>query len=291
MTARCHPKHRVIAPSEAGYALVAAVASTLFFAVIALGILAMTQRVLLTGRAEVEAARASAAASAGFALALRGLLDNGPLNSFPIDGTPRQFRFDGARLEIVVTDERGKVPLNLIDEQQLTALLEFAGLTGDPLMVARDSYLDWVDDDDEVRPMGAERGYYRSMGIAPRNAGFLTIGELGRVRGFSATTAQKIATIATVDFGNGSFDVGTATPAAIRVMFPSGGAATDEIERSRVAQGQVTALGFVDRTSRAARPMTISVTASYPTGAISRRACVVEMTGADRRPYIIRHCA
>lgn len=290
MTPDCPRATKGAEPGEAGYALVAAVAAILFFAVIAIGILSLTQRVLVTGTAEVEAARASAAAEAGIVLALRGLLANGPENAFPIDGTPRQMRFDTAELEIAVTDERGKVPLNLLDEEQLTSLLEYAGLSGDPLMIARDSYLDWIDDDEDPRPDGAELDYYRPFGIRPRNAGFVTLGELGRVRGFAPAIVRKIAAVATTDFGNASFDVRSASPAAIRIMYPGGDAAVDEIVRSREAQGQVTALGFVDRGNRLARPITISVRASYPSGAVSTRHCVVELTGVDRRPYVIRHC-
>jgi general secretion pathway protein K len=286
----CPRATKAVEPGEAGYALVAAVAAILFFAVIALGILSLTQRVLVTGTAEVEAARASAAADAGIALALRGLAANGPENAFPIDGTLRRMRFETAELEIAVTDERGKVPLNLVDEEQLTALLEFAGLSGDPLMIARDSYLDWIDDDDEPRPDGAELDYYRPQGIHPRNAGFVTLGELGRVRGFTSAIVRKIASVATTDFGNSSFDVRSASPAAIRIMYPGGDAAVDEIVRSRETQGQVTALGFVDRRNRLARPLTISVRASSPSGAVSIRSCIVELTGAERRPYVIRHC-
>ncbi len=279
------------ARGEAGYALVAAVVAILFFATVALGVLSFTQRALVTGGAEIDAARAAAAADAGMAIALRGLLADGPESAFPIDGTPRQFRFDGATLLIEVSDERGKVPLNLLEEQQLTLLLESAGLSGEPLAVARDSFLDWIDDDDEPRPNGAERDYYRGQGLVPRNAGFLTLGELGRVRGFSPATVQKIASVATADFGNGSFDARTAKPAAIAIMYPGGDAAIDEILRAREAQHQVTALDFTNRPSRIARPMTIAVRASYPTGAVTTRRCVVELTGAARRPFVVRHCA
>ncbi len=277
--------------AQEGYALVAAVAAILFFAIVALAALTLTRRVIVTGSAEVEAARASAAAEAGIALALRGLLANEAANAFPVDGTPRRLVFDDGSLEIIVRDERGKVPLNLIDETQLAALLEYAGLSGEPLQVARDSFLDWIDEDDEARPSGAERAFYRKEGLAPRNAPLQTLRELGRVRGFPPDVFTKIALIATTDFGNGTFDLQTATPAAIAVMYPAGDAAVDQIIRGRQSQGQVTALDFVDKTSRVARPFTISVTASYPSGAVASRSCVVELTGAVSRPYLIRHCA
>lgn len=277
--------------AQAGYALVAAVSTILFFAIVALAALTLTRRIYVTGSAEVEAARASAAAEAGIALALRGLLASDSTNAFPVDGTPRRLIFDDGRLEIVVRDERGKVPLNLIDETQLAALLEYAGLSGEPFQVARDSFLDWIDEGDEARPNGAERAFYRKDGIAPRNAPLQTFRELGRVRGFPPEVFAKIASVATTDFGNGAFDLQTATPAAIAIMYPAGDAAVDEIIRGRQGQGQVTALDFVDKTSRVARPFTISVTASYPSGAVATRSCVVELTGAARRPYLIRYCA
>ncbi len=276
---------------EAGYALVAAVVAILFFATISLGVLSITQRSLLGGRAEIESARAAAVADAGIAIAIRGLLANGPDNAFPIDGTPRRFTFDGASLTVSVRDERGKVPINLLEETQLTLLLESAGLAGSALDVARDSLLDWIDDDDDERPNGAERLFYRDAAIAPRNGNILTLGELGRIRGFSPGIVQKIAAVATTDFGSGSFDLRTATPAAIAIMYPNGDAAVDEILRAREVRQQVTALDFGDRSSRIGRPLTIDVKASYPSGVRGAASCVVELTGAVRRPYVVRHCA
>lgn len=280
-----------VAPREQGYALVAAVASIVFFATVALGVMSLTQRAIITGSAEVDAARASAAADAGVAIAIRNLLEESPAGAVPIDGSSQTVAFDGASLAITISDERGKVPLNLLDEAQLTLLLEYIGLEGEPLAVARDSFLDWIDDDDVVRPNGAEIDYYRERGLRPRNGGFLTLGELGRVRGFSAVSAAKIATFASADFGNGSFDTRSASPAAIKIMYPPGDAAIAEIVRTREARGQVTALSFTDRTSRVGRPISIGVVARFPSGAVAARTCVVELTGAVRRPYVVRHCA
>lgn len=276
--------------NDQGYALVATIACIMFFAVVALGVLTLTERVVVAGTSEVEAARASAAADAGVALALRRLLTTGPSGSPRLDGTPFVTSFDDARLEITLSDERGKVPLGLIDEQQLTALLEYAGLAGEPLSLARDSFLDWVDDDDAARSNGAERDYYRSKGLRPRNGEFLTLGELGRVRGFSPLMVEKIAQVATADFGNGSFETRFASPAAIKIMYPDGDAAFDEIIRAREARGQTTTFSFADATSRIGRPVTIAVTARHPSGARSVRSCIVELTGGERRPYVTRHC-
>jgi len=275
---------------ESGYALVAAVASILFFAVIALGVLALTQRVQVSAGADIEAARVRAAADAGIALGIRSLLATDASGASVIDGRTRRTVFDGAALEIRVIDERGKVPLNLLDEQQLDALLAFAGLSGDPLAIARDSFLDWIDDDDEPRPNGAEYPYYQPQAIRPRNSGFLTLGELGRVRGFSPQVVARIAAIATTDFGNGPFSTRFALPQAIRIMYPAGDAAVAEIVRSREAQGQTTAFEGIDRATLIGRPVTVAVRARAVSGATTERRCVIELTGARLRPYVIRHC-
>lgn len=275
---------------EAGYALVAAVAAILFFAFVSLGVLTLTQRTVVTGVAEVEAARASAAADAGIALGLRDLLSTSILGGPSVGGRPRLASFEGARLTIITTSERGKVPLNLLDENQLTALLEYVGLRGEPLEIARDSYLDWLDDDDEPRPSGAEMVYYTPKGIRVRNGGFVTIGELGRVRGFTPAIVAKVGAIATTDFGSGTFDLRLASAPAIRIMYPAGDQAVAEIVRTRNAEGQVAAFESVDRAALVGTPVTVAVTAAYPSGAIGRRSCVFELTGAPRRPYVIRHC-
>ncbi|MFM9976612.1 MAG: general secretion pathway protein GspK [Sphingomonadaceae bacterium] len=275
---------------EDGYTLIAAVASILFFAVIALGVLALTQRTQVAAEADIAAARASAAADAGVALGIRSLLMTDVSGASAIDGRPRRVSFDGATLAIQITDERGKVPLNLLDDQQLTALLEFSGLSGDPLAIARDSFLDWIDDDDEPRANGAEYDYYQPQGIRPRNSGLLTLGELGRVRGFTTPVVTRIAAVATTDFGNGPFDTRFALPQAIRIMYPDGDAAVAEIVRTREAEGQTAAFEGVDSAALIGRPMTILVRASFRSGAAAERRCVVELTGARVRPYVIRHC-
>ena len=187
-------------------------------------------------------------------------------------------------------DEHGKVPLNLMDESQLTALLEYAGLTGEALTVAHDSFLDWLDDDDEARANGAEAGYYVSHGVRVRNGNLQSIGELRQVRGFTPAVVARIAAIASVDFGSGPFDPRFAQPAAIGIMYPDSAGGPQAIEREREAAGQVTALSFVSDVDLAGRPLTIDVMATRSGGVATHQRCVIELTGAPQRPYVIRDC-
>ena len=279
-----------VAHGQRGYALVAAVAGLIFFATIALGVLAVTQRALVTGSADVEAARVAVAAEAGVVLAIDQLLNPSLAGAWSNDGRLHRADFDGVQLEIAIVDERGKVPLNLLDEKQIEALLEYAGLSGERLTIARDSYLDWIDDDDEPRSDGAEIDYYRKQGIRPRNGALTSLGELGRVRGFSPDVVSRIASIGTVDFGSGSFETRFAKPAAIRIMYVNDSGSVAEIERAREAAGQVTALAFSQDSKLVARPLLVAVTARIATGAMARRACVIELTGTAGRPFVLRHC-
>jgi general secretion pathway protein K len=275
---------------ESGFALVGAVASILLFALLAAAILAWTQRNILAGTSEINAARAADAADAGFVIALNGLLSTNPAQRWTIDGRRREASFNGARLDISIVDERGKVPINLLDEETATALFETSGLSGDSLRIARDSILDWIDDDDEPREDGAERGYYRSQGIVPRNGPLQTIEELGRVRGIDATLVERLRPLVTTDFGSGSFDARFAQPLAIAIMSGTTSPTPESIARAREASGQVTALGFIEEGQMIGRPLTVVVKAIASPDAQSLRQCIVELTGNRIRPYVIRNC-
>ncbi len=85
---------------------------------------------------------------------------------------------EGCRFTVTVTDESGKLDINRVSDTQLAYL---------PDMQAEilDSILDWRDADDEVRPAGAETGYYLMLpyGYICRNGSLGSIRELLRVRG------------------------------------------------------------------------------------------------------------
>lgn len=276
--------------AESGFALIGAIASILLFALLAAAILTSTQRSLLTGMSEVNAAKASGAADAGLVLALDGLLTSNPALRWTIDGRHRNVSLEDARLDISIVDERGKVPLNLLDEKTATALFEAAGLSGERLRIARDSVLDWTDDDDDPRESGAETGYYRSKQIVPRNGSLQTIEELGRIRGIDAAMIDRLRPIVTADFGSGSFDPRFAQPLAIAIMSGTSTPTPEAIARAREIAGQVSAFGFIDQGQMVGRPLTVTVRARIGTDAQAVKECIVELTGNRVRPYVIRNC-
>jgi hypothetical protein len=270
---------------EAGYALVAAVASVALFALMALAALHATRASVITASAEIDRAKLLAAADAGIALALDGLLAEDRTSRWSIDGRTRRVGFDGMTLQIVVQDERGKIPLNLMDEGQVRDMFERLGLTGERLDIVTDSFLDWRDEDEERRPNGAEAEDYAAAGIRPRNGALRSLGELAMIRGLDASLAKRLAPVATVHFGDGSFEPRFAQPFALEVM--GGGDGPAAIERARELAGQRPAIELGDDVPLTGRPLNILVDSVGPAGAHAHRSAIVELSGSALRPYVV----
>jgi type II secretory pathway component PulK len=93
--------------------------------------------------------------------------------SFTIRGSLGKTEFSGP------ADAHAKLNINIATRDQL--------LTIEPFMAEdiADSILDWIDEDDDVREVGAELGYYQSTAYAylPRNGSMQNIQELELVAG------------------------------------------------------------------------------------------------------------
>ncbi len=273
---------------ERGYAMVAAVAGIALFASLALVLVTGTRGGVVMVGAECDRAEANAAVDAGLAMALSGLVDGGPVGAWPIDGRVRSETFGRAKLLIRIEDERGKLPINLLEEVQIGRMLERAGLRGERLSIATDSLNDWLDDDDQLRPAGAERDWYASRGIVPRNGPLVSLEELAAIRGFAPALVERLRPIVTLNWGGGPFEARHASLDAIAVMSEDGEDPVAQIERAREMAGQVTALSFNVEGGLAGRPLTVTVDANLPGGGHAVRRTLVELTGSSVRPYVLR---
>lgn len=276
--------------SDSGYATVVALLSVIVFALIAQTVLDSMRRDVLLAAAEIDRARVAAAADAGIALAVQQLAQSDPDRRWKIDGAPHRLDFEGTTLTIWIEDEKGKVALNRINRTQALNLFQQFGLSGLALETATDSFMDWRDGDDEVRPHGAEYESYALLGIRPRNGELRAIEELALIHGIGPELARKIAPYATVNFGNkGEFDQRFASPIAIRVMNNSGASGSfAEIARARAQGGDIPALEVPLTDIIIGRPLTIRVNAQRASGARLQRAILIELTGNDVRPYVVR---
>lgn len=273
---------------ESGYALVAAVASIALFSVLAVTAITATRTQVATARGEVLQAQAQAAADAGIAITLHRLIGREPAALDALDGRALPVDYDAAQLTARIIDERGKIPLNNLDEAGVTRLFEQFGLQGEALETARDSLLDWIDEDDDARPFGAETAWYAPFRLVPRNSGLETVGELARVRGIGPALAARIAPFVSVDPEARSFDPAHADPRAIAVMSEGDSNAVAVINQSREQAGQRTALGLGSATDLVGRPLTIAVDAVLANGGRAHREAVVMLTARPDHPYLVR---
>ncbi len=275
---------------EQGYALIVALMSMILFALMALTMINATRGSVIMASAEVDRGRLSAAADAGLALALQGLLTRDPARRWSISGEPRRVAFDDMVLTIAVEDERGKIALNVINKTQVEIMFEAFGLTGGEREEAVDGFLDWRDEDFTPRIRGGEDEAYSALRIRPRNGALRSIGELALIKGVGPALAAKIAPFATVNFGtNGDFDPRFSTPIAIKVSQDSDAASgSAELELGRSIKGDKVAIDLGPATSLIGRPLTVKIDASRGPKAKLQRQVIIELTGAPTRPYVIR---
>jgi len=103
-----------------------------------------------------------------------------PLDLGTVNGT-----FAGGSYQVDIQDESGKININLISEQQLTALVAASGIGQPDAGIITDSILDWRDTDTAHRINGAEDDYYQTMNppYKAKNGRIDTVEELLLIRG------------------------------------------------------------------------------------------------------------
>jgi general secretion pathway protein K len=138
--------------------------------------------------------KARLAAEAGMNMAVLSLRDPDELTRLIPDGRPWVVQYQGATVEVMVTDERGKLDINRASEIQLLQLFLANGLEQDQSELLTAAILDWIDLDELSRPNGAELPEYESAGyqVGPGNRSFVMVEELLQVIGLPWELFQLI---------------------------------------------------------------------------------------------------
>jgi general secretion pathway protein K len=267
---------------EAGYAMVVAVTGMMAFGYIAFQAVASNRGAIAVVTGQYEHAKLEAAADAGIAIAIHGLAIQDQQKRWPIDGSPQALTLGGMVLSVSVEDERGKVPMNRLDEDQVRAMFTQAGATGNQLDVLVDSFEDWQDTGDDARPNGAKAAYYAPFGIKERDGPFRTVDELSQIRGMDDDLFEKLKPALTVFFGDaGGFSVSTAQPLALAVMTNPGS------ENQNLAP--MAAYQSTDNTNLIGRPLSVTVNVRDANGGNFDRTAIIELTGSKTTPYWVRY--
>lgn len=274
---------------ERGYAMIAAIVGVAAFGFIAFALLAQNRGVLAEVRGEAEQAKLVAACNAGFYAAIAGLATTDMTQRWGIDGRARAMQFGDVALTITVEDERGKIPLNGIIEEEVRTLFQSAGVSGAQLDTITDSYEDWEDSDNTPRPSGAEASAYSGMSYKPRNAGFRTIDEMRMLKGMDDAIFARVAQATTVFFGeSGGFSESTAQPLALEVLGETGPNSPEVIEREKEIAGLAAVPQTLAKVSLLARTLTVRVEARKGATYLKRSA-IIELTGTAGPGYWIRY--
>lgn len=164
----------------------------------AFAMLARSERLL--ARHLYEGARARYAAAAGVHRAAHALSWPDPLQRWVPDGRPYSFQFDQAEVEIAITDEAGKIDLNLAEPDLLTRFFELQGLETLEASALAAAIVDWRDIDDLVSPGGAEDADYAQAGLdyGAKDAPFDLIEEVQQVMGMNYELYLRIAPSLTI---------------------------------------------------------------------------------------------
>jgi len=138
--------------------------------------------------------QARLAAEAGLNLSVMLLRDPEDDSRWVPDGRPYQLQYEDAVVEVRATDERGKVNINVADEQTLQQLFLANEVEEEQAVKLAAALLDWIDEDKLVRPNGAEEEEYVSAGyqVGPANRGFIMVEESLQVIGLPWELFQKM---------------------------------------------------------------------------------------------------
>jgi general secretion pathway protein K len=115
------------------------------------------------------------------------------------DGSVRSLELDGVSVEVALFDEQGKIDLNEADPLLLVGLFESVGLSEREALAQADAILDWRDEDELLRPAGAEEEQYRAAGLlGPANQPFEQVEELRQVLGMSEALYRQVLPMLTL---------------------------------------------------------------------------------------------
>jgi general secretion pathway protein K len=210
----------VCRPAERGVALLAA---TVALAALSLTAVGLARSSLLDQRLTqnaLAALQADALLRSGVAAAAVALAEVGDApDTLRAPWTQRSGRqpLGAGWVEVRLEDEARRLDLNLMPPDVLRALCRQVGV--DPTLV--DALADWIDADDTTRPHGAERPFYRGLGlVGPANAPLRTVGELALVHGFDAETVARLRPFVTVA-GEPSVNPNTAPREVLLALDPA----------------------------------------------------------------------
>jgi general secretion pathway protein K len=283
------PGIAAIGDRDRGFVLIIVIAVLGLLALAAAGFAQVTRSQVKAAASNVGSSTAQALADAGVQLAVLDLVlgrqDPSYQRRFAVGEKPFLCDAgDGRRLAVSITDEAGKVDLNAASDRLLQALLVGVG-SGKGLA---DAIIDFRDDDNIKRPLGAERDEYSAAGRpGPKNAPFSAVEEIEQVLGVDAELAARLRPHITVYTGQPGIDTGSASRELLAILArglgsDAGPAASTSQDQSGESDGALRPMPFVGAQSR--RFFAVHAEAYADSSAFVREA-ILELGQSRARPY------
>lgn len=241
---------------QRGVALLLVLWACTLLAVVLGSYAALARTQALQVRYQFAQTQAHYAAEAGVMRAIQAVQDTNPKRRWAADGRDYPFAFDGARVDVQIVDESGKVDLNAAEPDVLVGLFRAAGM--DPAAAQRlaANVVAWRS---FLAAPGAgqrDRAAYLAAGrhYGPRHGPFATLEEFQQVLGVTPALYAKLAPAITIWSGRAVPDPNSAPPlalAAIPGLDPAQLAAVLAIRRHNAQTGGAPIVGGITHSIRA----------------------------------------
>jgi len=171
----------------------------------------------------------------GTAMVLNRTIAENNGENINLAGSIYELDSDHGKLNVSLQSSSGLIDLNRASPEIIKALLQTVDTTAETQQTILDSLLDWRDEDDLKRLVGAEDDDYRAQGLSygPSNGLMNSVSELARVYGVTSAEYEALQSSVTVYSGQSRIDI-TSAPRRVLASLPAMDATmTDSIINER----------------------------------------------------------
>ena len=228
--------------------------------------------------------RARLAAEAGTQLGLLRLLRQHDTGAAAFDGTPQPWQQGSTRVAIAISDEAGKIDLNVAPLELLSGLFEAVGTPREAAALIACNVLDRRGDTGALCPQSQAPHAARRFAVPE---------ELAEVPGVDERLYDRVAEYVTVATGASAIDPRVAPRAVLLAIPGATGGLVDDFLESRAMwrdlgaadSGLIPAAASAFVIASPGRDFTIAATAATSDGARYRAELQIRLTGRDSQPY------
>ncbi|MEW9624655.1 general secretion pathway protein GspK [Rhodanobacter geophilus] len=208
------------ASRQRGVALLLVMWACTLLAILLGGYAVLARTAALQTRYQFAATRAHYAAEAGLMRAIYSLQDPDAKQRWSGDGRVYPFDFDGAKVQVSMIDEGGKVDLNAATPAVLQALFRAAGLDAAAAGRLAANVADWRSFVTAADQADRGRAEYAAAGrdYGPRHGPFASLEEVQQVLGMTPALYQTLEPAITIWSGRSTPDPNTAPPLALAAI-------------------------------------------------------------------------